>query len=254
MNNKRVNILGVGVSAIDMSKAVEEISGWQKHGEQHYVCFTGVHGVMESHRDESIREIHNNAGLVTPDGMPLVWSGRLKGYGEISRVYGPDLLLEICGNATFNECKHFFYGGKNSTLELLSDNLRMKFPDINIVGVFSPPFRPLTPEEDKLVTKKINQANPDFLWVGLSTPKQEIWMAEHIDKISRPIMIGVGAAFDFHAGVKKQAPLWMQRSGLEWSYRLLTEPRRLWRRYVVNNPSFVYLVVAQMLGVKKYYI
>ena len=250
----RVNILGVGVNAIDYQQALNIIESWIHMGENNYICITGVHGIMESQRDESIRDIHNNAGLVTPDGMPLVWYGRLKGFKEISRVYGPDLMLEICGHPLFKRKKHFFYGSTDLTLDLLTENLESKYPDIQIVGVYSPPFRPLSESEDRIVIEKIISTKPDFLWVGLSTPKQEKWMADHIDDIPNTIMIGVGAAFDFHAGVKKQAPVWMQQGGLEWFYRMVTEPSRLWRRYIINNPLFIVLVIGQMLGIKKYSI
>jgi N-acetylglucosaminyldiphosphoundecaprenol N-acetyl-beta-D-mannosaminyltransferase len=251
----RMNILGVGVSVLNLSRTIEIINSWINNGGQNkYICVTGVHGIVESYRDEEIRKIHNNAGLVTPDGMPLVWLGRLKGFHEISRVYGPDLLLSVCDNQSFSSHKHFFYGSSNSTLKLLIENLKTKYPKIQIAGFYSPPYRKLSEEENKQVIEIINTAEPDFLWIGLSTPKQEKWMAEHLDDIPGPVMIGVGAAFDFHAGVKKQAPDWMQDIGLEWFYRLISEPHRLWRRYLVNNPLFIMLIIGQLLGIRKYSI
>jgi N-acetylglucosaminyldiphosphoundecaprenol N-acetyl-beta-D-mannosaminyltransferase len=248
----RVNILGVGVSAINMAMALETIEGWIARRETHYVCVTGVHGVMESQRDENLRRIHNAAGLVTPDGMPLVWLSHLKGFRYVSRVYGPDLMLALCGRSATQGYRHFFCGGAKGVPEQLTVNLQRRFPGLNVVGTYSPPFRLLTPEEDAQVAQMVNQANPDVVWVGLSTPKQEQWMATHVGRLTAPVLIGVGAAFDFHAGLKKQAPCWMQRRGLEWLFRLMTEPRRLWRRYLINNPLFVMLVLLQALGLRRY--
>ncbi len=247
----RVNILGVGVSAINMTMALEIIDGWIAHRESHYVCVTGVHGVMESQRDENLRRIHNQAGLVTPDGMPLVWLSRLKGFRHVDRVYGPDLMLALCERSVARGYRHFFYGGAKGVPEQLSEVLQRRFPGLCIVGTYSPPFRPLTAEEDEEVVRMINGADPDIVWVGLSTPKQERWMADHVGRLTAPVLIGVGAAFDFHTGRKPQAPRWMQRSGLEWLFRLLTEPRRLWRRYLINNPLFIALILLQAAGLRK---
>ncbi|MBC7226450.1 MAG: WecB/TagA/CpsF family glycosyltransferase [Thermoflexales bacterium] len=251
MRPPRVNILGVGISAINMEMALTVIEGWIERREPHYVCVTGVHGVMESQRDEGLRRIHNQAGLVTPDGMPLVWLSRLKGYRHVDRVYGPDLMLALCEHSVSRGYRHFFYGGAEGVPEQLSEVLQKRFPGLQVVGTYSPPFRPLTPEEDEAVVQVINKANPDIIWVGLSTPKQERWMAEHRARLNAPVLIGVGAAFDFLTGRKPQAPRWMQRAGLEWLFRLLTEPRRLWRRYLINNPLFVALVVLEAMGVRK---
>jgi len=247
-----VNILGVGISAINMDIALETIEDWIAHHDPHYVCVTGVHGVMESQRDEHLRRIHNQAGLVTPDGMPLVWLSRLKGHRHVDRVYGPDLMVALCERSGVRRYRHFFYGGAEGVPEQLVANLRRRFPELQVAGAHSPPFRPLTPEEDEQAVQMINQAAPDIVWVGLSTPKQERWMAAHVGRVEAPVFIGVGAAFDFLAGRKRQAPRWMQRNGLEWLFRLLTEPRRLWRRYLVNNPLFVLLVLAQALGLRRY--
>jgi len=248
----RINVLGVGVSALNMEMALEIIEGWIERREPHYVCVTGVHGVMESQRDENLRRIHNRAGLVTPDGMPLVWLSRLKGFRHVERVYGPDLMLALCGRSAAKGYRHFFYGGAQGVPEQLAARLQERFPGLQVAGTFSPPFRPLTPEEDDQIIQMINEAAPDIVWVGLSTPKQERWMAEHVGRLTAPVLIGVGAAFDFLTGRKPQAPRWMQRAGLEWLFRLLTEPRRLWRRYLINNPLFVALVLLQALGARKW--
>ena len=244
----RANILGVGVSAINMAQALNTIDGWISQRDQHYVCITGVHGVMESQRDEQLRQIHNQAGLVTPDGMPLVWLSRLKGFPWVERVYGPDLMLAVCRQSLVKGYRHYFYGGAEGVPERLAHRLRKQFSGLQITGWYSPPFRALTKEEDECLIRKINQAEPDIVWLGLSTPKQEYWMHEHLGRISAPVMVGVGAAFDIHAGLKKQAPRWMQRSGLEWRFRLITEPRRLWRRYLINNPWFLWLIMRHALG------
>jgi len=249
---QRVNILGVGVSAVNIPHALAAIEDWIARREQHYVCVTGVHGVMESQRDECLRRIHNASGLTTPDGMPLVWVGRLKGFSQISRVYGPDLMLALCEMASRKGYTNFLYGGAEGIPEQLADNLSGRFPGLKIVGTYSPPFRALTAEEDRTIVERINAADPDIVWVGLSTPKQERWMAEHAGRIHAPVMVGVGAAFNFHTGTVKQAPRWMQRAGLEWAFRIYQEPKRLWKRYFVNNPLFVYHLLRQGMGLEKF--
>jgi N-acetylglucosaminyldiphosphoundecaprenol N-acetyl-beta-D-mannosaminyltransferase len=257
---QRTNILGVGVSAVNMALALQAIDEWIDQRAPSYVCVTGVHGVMESQRDDGLRRIHNAAGMVTPDGIPMVWLSRMHGHAHVERVYGPDLMLAACGitgearraGIAVERYRHFLYGGTDDTLARLSARLIERNPRLQIVGAYAPPFRPLTAAEDDAVIATINGARPDLVWVGLSTPKQERWMAEHVGKLSAPALIGVGAAFDFHSGSKRQAPVWMQRSGLEWLFRLSTEPGRLWKRYLVNNPTFVMLVVAQATGVRRW--
>jgi N-acetylglucosaminyldiphosphoundecaprenol N-acetyl-beta-D-mannosaminyltransferase len=235
-----------------MSNTLDILGQWINRRETHYVCVTGVHGVMESQRDEKLRHIHNVAGLVVPDGMPLVWLGRLKGHKKVQRIYGPDLMLSLCEHSLKLGYRHFFFGGAAGVPESLSANLRHLFPGLVITGTYSPPFRALTDEEDRKIVEIINGTEPDIVWIGLSTPKQERWMADHIGRLTAPVLIGVGAAFDFLSGSKRQAPRWMQHSGLEWFFRLITEPRRLWRRYLINNPAFLWLILLQTLGIKKY--
>lgn len=248
MNIPAVDILGVRVSAINMDLALSVIGDWMDKAQKHYVCVTGVHGVMESSKDPALRSIHNQSGLVTPDGMPLVWLSRLAGFRHVRRVYGPDLMGAVCEEFLDRHCRHFFYGGMPGGPEKLTERLRDRYPSLQVAGTYSPPFRPLTAEEDYWIVQHINSSRPDIVWVGISTPKQEYWMAEHVEKLSAPVLIGVGAAFDFNAGLKKQAPHWMQRSGTEWLFRLLTEPKRLWKRYLTNNPQFVYLMLRQFLS------
>jgi N-acetylglucosaminyldiphosphoundecaprenol N-acetyl-beta-D-mannosaminyltransferase len=242
----RVDVLGVHVSAIDMDQTLDILDHWITAGIQRYVCVTGVHGVMESRRDEKLRQIHNAAGLVTPDGMPLVWWSRSSGCRHVRRVYGPDLMLAYCERSITTGYRHFFYGGQSGVADLLARRLTRRYPGLAVAGTYTPPFGPLSPREDDEVVKTINAAAPDVVWVGLSTPKQEYWMAEHVGRIEAPVLIGVGAAFDFHAGLKRQAPRWMQQSGLEWLFRLGSEPRRLWKRYLLNNPAFVWLALQEL--------
>ena len=244
------NLLGVNVSAINIPVALQTIDDWIAYHEQHYVCVTGVHGLIESQHDEALRQIHNRAGMVTPDGMPLVWLGKARGHKGIARVYGPDLMLALCNSD--KPYRHFLFGSTPEVLDNLSANLCRHNPNLQIVGQHSPPFRALTQEEDLSLIQAINQCTPDIVWVGLSTPKQEHWMAEHVGKLNAAVLIGVGAAFDFHAGMKTQAPRWMQRNGFEWLFRLITEPKRLWRRYLINNPQFIALILAQALGLKRW--
>jgi N-acetylglucosaminyldiphosphoundecaprenol N-acetyl-beta-D-mannosaminyltransferase len=248
----RVNILGVGVSPITMDHALSTFDDWIARRDPHYVCVTNLHGIIESQRDPRLRSIHNGAGLVTPDGMPLVWVSRLLGFRGVERVYGPDLLLAVCEHSTRRGYRHFFYGGAAGVPEQLAATLRRRFPGLRVAGTYSPPFRPLTDEEQTGIIRRINAASPDIVWVGLSTPKQEHWMAAHTGRLTAPVLAGIGAAFDFHAGRKKQAPRWMQRSGLEWCFRLGTEPRRLWRRYATIIPTFLVLFGLQVVGLREY--
>jgi N-acetylglucosaminyldiphosphoundecaprenol N-acetyl-beta-D-mannosaminyltransferase len=240
----RVDVLGVGISCVNLDSAVEEVSGWVDRAEHRYVCVTGVHGVMECRRDPHLLRIHNRSGLTTPDGMPMVWAARWAGRGEVSRVYGPDLMLAVLARAVERGWSSFFYGGGPGTAELLADRLATRFPGLRVAGTLTPPFRSLTPQESADTVRVVNESGARLVWVGLSTPKQEHWMAEHVGRLRANVLFGVGAAFDLHAGTVPQAPGWMQRSGLEWSYRLGREPRRLWRRYLRNNPAFVLDVLA----------
>jgi N-acetylglucosaminyldiphosphoundecaprenol N-acetyl-beta-D-mannosaminyltransferase len=235
----RVDVLGVGVSAVDMSTALELICQWISRDDHQYVCVTGVHGIMESQRDSRLREIHNRSGLTTPDGMPLVWAGRAAGAHHMDRVYGPDLMLALCGLARARGFSSYFYGGRPGVADRLAQRLQRVYPGLRVVGTCTPPFRELSADEDEHVVRLINQARPEVVWVGLGTPKQELWMAAHAGRLHANVLIGVGAAFDIHAGLSAQAPRWIQRSGLEWAFRLGHEPRRLWRRYLYNNPCFL---------------
>lgn len=248
-----INVLGTRVTVLDIPSAVSMIEDWGGQDRcGRYVCVTGVHGVMEGVRSESIRGIHNRADAVAPDGMPLVWLGRLQGQRRMDRVYGPDLMLSVLARAAERGLSNFFYGGAPGVADTLKRRMEERHPGLRVVGTGAPPFRPLTQEEEKLAIETINQTAPDFLWIGLSTPKQEMLMAAWTGKVQAKVMIGVGAAFDFHSGRVRQAPRWVQRIGMEWFFRLCMEPRRLARRYLRNNPMFLGHVVLQITGLRRY--
>jgi N-acetylglucosaminyldiphosphoundecaprenol N-acetyl-beta-D-mannosaminyltransferase len=254
MNIQRINILGVAVSGLNLGTAVAAIAEAAAARRKGYICVTGVHGVMEAQGDPAFREILNRAFLNTPDGMPLVWLGRLLVEKTMSRVYGPDLMLDVFDWSRKSGCRHFFYGGQPGVPEELKQRLEERFPGVDICGCYSPPFRPLNEQEEKDLQEKIAALRPDIIWVGLSTPKQEKFMSAYLPKLDTALMIGVGAAFDFHAGRARQAPRWIQRSGFEWLYRMIQEPRRLWKRYMRNNPLFLLKITGQLTGFKKYSI
>jgi N-acetylglucosaminyldiphosphoundecaprenol N-acetyl-beta-D-mannosaminyltransferase len=240
-------VLGVGVHAINMQQAVAAIDSAIRDRRKGYVCVTGVHGVMEAQSDSEFKKILNNSLLTTPDGMPTVWVGRLQGFELMDRVYGPDLMLEICRLSEKRGYRHFFYGGNDGIAERLADSLRSRYQNLNVVGVATPPFRPLNPAEEESLRQRVSEARPDFVWVGLSTPKQERFMAKHFETLDCTLMLGVGAAFDIHTGMTKDPPDWVKQAGLQWVYRFLQEPRRLWKRYLVNNPKFIFKITLQIL-------
>ncbi len=238
----RVDVLGVHVSAANIPLAVKRIGEFIRSRQQTHVCITSVHGIVESMKDPALREIHNTSGLTSTDGMPLVWSARYAGH-DAERVYGPDLTLALCERAAAEGWTSYFYGAAPGVADELAKNLAEWFPGFKTVGTMSPPFRPLTDDEVIEIDAEINAAKPDIVWVGLSTPKQERWMAAHRDALDAPVLIGVGAAFDFHAGNLRQAPDRLQKMGLEWLFRLAVEPKRLWRRYLVQYPPFVWNIL-----------
>lgn len=249
---ERVNVLGVGVSVLNLERACAVIDSAIREGRKGYITVTGVHGVTEAQDDPEFRKILNESFLCTPDGMPMVWMGKLAGRKAMDRVYGPDLMELICERGVQRGWKHFFYGGAAGVAEELKAKLEKRFPGMQVVGTYTPPFRALTAEEERELAGLVAGAKPDLFWVGLSTPKQERFMATYLPKLDARLMIGVGAAFDFHAGKVKQAPRWIQRSGLEWAYRVWQEPRRLWKRYARNNPLFVMRTLLQKTGLRKY--
>jgi len=247
---KRINILGVQISPINMGEALSFMNSSIAHQDHQYICVTPAHSIMDAYYDDGFRRILNSSGLTTPDGMSVVWILKLLGHKDVGRVYGPDIMLALCQFGLEKKYRHFLFGGKPGIAEALASQLIERFDGLQIAGTHSPPFRKLTHEEEQETIEKINAAKPDIVWVGLSSPKQEYWMAEHLGRINAPVMTGVGAAFDFLSGSKPQAPRWIQRSGFEWLFRLATEPKRLWPRYR-QYPLFVWLVLLQLLGIKE---
>jgi N-acetylglucosaminyldiphosphoundecaprenol N-acetyl-beta-D-mannosaminyltransferase len=244
-------VLGVRVNAIQIPEVIALMEQWIANGEQsHYIAVTGMHGVTESNQDAQFKAILEKADLVVPDGMPLVWLGRWHGYGMKRRVYGPELMETFC-EKTGGKYRHFFYGGAPGVAESLARTEQERH-GIQIAGTYCPPFRPLTEREQSEVVASIEAARPDVLWVGLSTPKQERWMNEYKNKLQVPVLLGVGAAFDLNSGRLKQAPRWMREHGLEWLFRLLAEPRRLWKRYLVQGSKFAWCVGLELLALRKF--
>jgi len=243
-------VLGTRVDSTSYADATDTVVDWSYRHEGRYICVANVHMLMEAHDSSNFRKIVSDADLVTPDGMPLVWMIRLKGRRSQSRVYGPTLMLHILERALRENIPVGFYGGQPKVLESLIKEMQARYAGLNVVYSFSPPFRALGPEEDLAMVEQINRSGANILFVGLGCPKQEYWMAERRGKINA-VMLGVGAAFDFHSGLKPQAPAWMQAIGLEWLFRLITEPRRLWKRYLYHNPRFIVLAVVDLLGLLK---
>lgn len=235
-----VEILGVPLALTDYERTMDWMDATIASGGKGYVCVAATHTVMACQEDAELREAVMQADLVVPDGQPLVWAMNALGHRLSSRVYGPDLMARYCQRAAKTGTRMFLYGGRNQgALVQLALNLRRRNPGLRIVGGYSPPFAPMTPEHEDAIVQEINASGADVVWVGIGVPKQEKWMARLRDRLDAPVLVGVGAAFDFHAGLMPQAPHWMQTSGLEWMYRLGHEPRRLWRRYLRYNPRFV---------------
>jgi len=240
-------VLDVRVDAVQIPDAIQILESWiADRGPARYVAVTGMHGVSVSREDAKFGEILAHAGLVVPDGMPLVWLGRWQGFKHMQRrVYGPELMETFC-RETGSKYRHFFYGGAPGVADALAQAEQQRY-GIQIAGTYCPPFRPLNDAEEKEVKRLIEESRADVLWVGLSTPKQERWMYDHRNVIHVPVMLGVGAAFDLNTGRLKQAPEWMRENGLEWLFRLCAEPKRLWQRYIVNGSKFAWAVCTEHL-------
>jgi N-acetylglucosaminyldiphosphoundecaprenol N-acetyl-beta-D-mannosaminyltransferase len=244
----RYNVLGIGISALTLAQARDLVLATRGQLHRGYICLGTAHGLTEAQRDAELRRIYNESFLTTPDGMPLVWLGP----PGVERVYGPDLMLAVCDAGRAVGLRHFLYGGVPGVAEELRSRLVTRFPGLEIAGTFTPPFRPLDAAETADLRAAITRTRPDIIWVGLSSPKQEKFMVQHWRDLDAALLIGVGAAFDFHSGRTRQAPRWIQRSGFEWLFRLCTEPRRLGPRYLKTTPLFALRVLAQRLGLKKY--
>jgi N-acetylglucosaminyldiphosphoundecaprenol N-acetyl-beta-D-mannosaminyltransferase len=234
-----------------MAQALSVMEAWIEARQHHYICVTPIHGIMECQNNPDLTPLFNASGLTVPDGMGVVWLLKLMGHTDVSRVYGPDLMQAVCAASAEKGWRHFLYGGAPGIAEQLAGKLQAQYPGLQIVGMYTPPFRALTAEEDEAVTRQIQESGADIVWVGVSTPKQELWMSAHCGRLNAPVLVGVGAAFDFLSGAKPQAPRWVQRGGLEWLFRLASEPRRLWRRYA-QYPLFAWLLLGQALGLRRY--
>ena len=250
--HEHANVLGVNVSAIDLGRAVEMAARWIELDKRGYICVTGVHGVMEAQRDLKLQHILNHALINAPDGMPTSWVGRLQGFSKMDRVFGPDLMATLCQLSVERNYRNFLYGGESGVAELLKEKLETRFPGLQIVGTYTPPFRDLTSEEEDEVIDQVHTSRPHILWVGLSTPKQERFMARYIDRLQVPLLVGVGAAFDFHTGRINDCSDWIKRAGMQWLHRLIQDPRRLWKRYLRNNPAFLWNIALQLSRLKRY--
>lgn len=251
-SHPRANVLGVAVSAIDLESAVDLASLWIDAGYPGYICLTGVHGIMEAKADPAFRAILNQATINAPDGMPMTWVGRLQGFRQMDRVFGPDFMAAMCRHSVQRGYRHFLYGGQSGVAELLQKNLQKKFPKIQICGTYTPPFSSLTPEQEREIIDRIRESKPHIVWVGLGTPKQERFMAQYLDQLHAPLLVGVGAAFDYHTGRIRDCSAWIKRAGLQWAHRAMQDPARLWKRYLRNNPAFLWNIAMQFSGLRRY--
>jgi N-acetylglucosaminyldiphosphoundecaprenol N-acetyl-beta-D-mannosaminyltransferase len=247
----RTNVLGIGVSAINLAQATAAIDVALQNRRKGYICFAGVHPVMEASSDTELKRIYNRSFLTTPDGMPMVWLSRWHGKRHVSRVYGPDLMLEVFRLSLQRGYRHFFYGGSDGVAEAMRAEMQKRFPSLQVVGTFEPPFRELTGAEGRQLAEQVRACRADMMWVGLGSPKQDRFMAEMLPKLDVTLMAGVGAAFNFYTGRVPQAPRWMQRSGLEWVYRCVHEPR-VRARYLSTVPRFIIASLGQMAGMRRY--
>lgn len=246
--HRKYDVLGVPVSVTAPMRAAKSIEHWAKDGTGRFVCVRDVASLMAMRGDPKFSQLHREAAMVTPDGMPLAVIGKLRGL-PVERTCGADLMDLVLSRSPQTGLKHYFYGGKSGTAERLAQIFSAKYPGIRIVGYESPPFRPLSEEEDKAITARIAASGADVVWIGISSPKQDVWMRDHYKRLPQTL-IGVGAAFDYHSDAVRRAPKWMQKSGLEWLHRLLSEPKRLWRRYLILAPRFVFLAALELFGSK----
>ncbi len=240
-------VLNAPIDVITWDSALSQLNAWATNHESRYVCICNVHSVVTASQDAEFGRVVREADMATPDGAPVAWMMRKLGHAGQQRINGPDLMWKYCEQVQSSDESVFFYGSTEETLEILKAKLLAAFPRLKIAGVISPPFRKLTAEEDDAIVAQINASGAGTVWVSLGCPKQEMWMAAHRGRINA-VMVGVGAAFDYHAGTIKRAPKWMQNNGLEWFYRLVSEPRRLWKRYLVTNTLFVIGAARQLLG------
>jgi N-acetylglucosaminyldiphosphoundecaprenol N-acetyl-beta-D-mannosaminyltransferase len=247
------HVLGVRIHAVQIPDVLTCMEEWIRRRDACcYIAVTDMHSLMQAQRVDSFKAILQNADLVVPDGFPLVWLGRRKGFALRRRVYGPELMERFCELSAGKGYRHFFYGGAPGVAEELSARFAARFPGLQVAGSYCQPFRPLTQQEDEEVVSLIDGSQADVVWVGLGAPKQERWMYEHRGRLKSSVLVGVGAAFDFHTGRIAQAPPWMREHGLEWLFRLSREPGRLWHRYLIYGTQFVVLVLLEFFGLKRF--
>jgi N-acetylglucosaminyldiphosphoundecaprenol N-acetyl-beta-D-mannosaminyltransferase len=245
-------LLGISVEALDMERALHRIAGELAARRKGYVCMAGVHGIMEAHRDAELAGIYASSSITVPDGTPTVWVGRWQGHKGMQRVAGPDLMREVFRRKEFAGCTHFLYGGEEHVAEQLRERFTRQYPWARIVGTYTPPFRDLNEEEEESLIARVRELKPDIIWVGISTPKQERFMHRYLHRLDTTLMFGVGAAYDFHTGRLQDAPQWVKTIGMQWMHRLVQDPRRLWKRYLRNNPAFLWHITLQLSGLRQY--
>lgn len=246
------NVLGVRIAAVNMELAVRLADQWIAAGKPGYACVVSVHGIMEARNDPRYLGILNRAALSVPDGMPLTWVGRSQGHRDMDRVFGPDLMLAMCRLSVERGYRNFLYGGQSGVAGRLRNVLQQRFPGLQIVGTYTPPFRCLNPQEESEFITQVRECRPDILWVGLGAPKQERFMAHYVEQLQIPLMVGVGAAFDYHTGRIRDCSNWVKRAGLQWFHRLLQDPKRLSKRYLRTNPAFLWHIAWQLSGLQNY--
>ena len=248
----RANVLGVEVDALNLDRALEEIEVALKTRRKGYICMAGVHGIMEAQRSRSVMRAYADSWMTLPDGRPTVWVGRLQSHETIHQVTGPDLMLQVFRRREFASYSHFFYGGKPGVAEELAQRLSIQYPWVQIVGTYTPPFRDLTLKEEQQLVSIVRRLQPAMVWVGISTPRQELFMRHLLPSVDATLMFGVGAAFDFHTGRIKDCADWIKRAGLQWLHRLIQDPRHLLWRYLRNNPAFLWKIGLQLTGLERY--
>jgi len=245
-------LLGISVEALDMELTLKRIAGELAARRKGYVCMAGVHGIMEARRDPELAAIYASSVITVPDGTPTVWVGRWQGHKGMQRVAGPDLMREVFSRREFAGCTHFLYGGEEHVADQLGERFTRLYPWARIVGTYTPPFRDLNAEEEQSLIARVRQLKPDIIWVGISTPKQERFMHRYLHRLDTTLMFGVGAAYDFHTGRIQDAPQWIKTIGMQWLHRLMQDPRRLWKRYLRNNPAFLWHIALQLSGLRQY--
>jgi N-acetylglucosaminyldiphosphoundecaprenol N-acetyl-beta-D-mannosaminyltransferase len=250
--NPAAKLLGIAVEALNMELTLKRISGELEARRKGYICMAGVHGIMEAHRNAELAAIYAGSSITVPDGTPTVWVGRWEGHKAMQRVAGPDLMLEVFRRKEFADYTHFLYGGEEHVAEELRERFTQRFPWARIVGTYTPPFRDLNAEEEESLIARICELKPDIIWVGISTPRQERFMHRYLNRLDTTLMFGVGAAYDFHTGRIHDAPQWIKTIGMQWLHRLLQDPRRLWKRYLRNNPAFLWHIALQLSGLRQY--